>query len=526
VGGINTTLSNNTNLRIQTSKCRVPRSRFCRSFSSGHKHENESRYTNKLPIKLLPSRIMKETKSFQKQQWFSTKNHGDTPEKVESTSDTAVKKKSININFQKSFISSLSSDTDPKKSKTVPEKIKRTALQTAAGPLYEEEENVPIYIPQVPLHESDGRRRKRILVLCTGGTLTMKPDPNHPDGALIPLEGSLTEYMSNMKELQNEGMPEVVAHEYSPLLDSADLGPPEWAVLAEDIKSNYYHFDGFVVLMGTDTMAYTATAISFMLENLNKAVVFTGSQIPLNEPYNDARRNLIMALIFASRESICEVSIFFHDRLLRACRATKVNTHRLLAFDTPNLDPLATIGITIDENESLLMPYAKGALRVHTEMETKILSLRLVPGYDDDVIEHMIASTKETQLKAIILQLYGTGNLPSAKSSIIRCLQDASEKGILVVASTQCFTGSVMMGHYATGRALKEVGVVSAADMTLEAISCKLGYLFGRGDLTAEQVGSLLPVSLRGEVTPAEALSPPPLSSTYQRASRKGKIYF
>ena len=167
----------------------------------------------------------------------------------------------------------------------------------------------------------------------------MAPDSSR-GGALAPVQGAITSYMQEMKELNNETMPEVVVHEYAPFYDSSDLGPSEWAVLASDIQENYYHYDGFVVLMGTDTMAYTATALTFMLENLGKPVIFTGSQIPLSQPYNDARRNLIMSLIFASRYTIPEFCIFFHDRLLRACRSTKVNTHKLKAFDSPNLEPL------------------------------------------------------------------------------------------------------------------------------------------------------------------------------------------
>jgi L-asparaginase len=154
----------------------------------------------------------------------------------------------------------------------------------------------------------------------------MAPDA---DGSLAPVQGAISSYLHTMDELHAPGMPEVVLHEYVPFCDSSDLGPADWARLAHDIRANYLHFDGFVVLTGTDTMAYCATALSFMLENLGKPVVFTGSQIPLCEPYNDARRNLIMALIFASRDTINEVTIFFHDRLLRACRATKVNTHQL-----------------------------------------------------------------------------------------------------------------------------------------------------------------------------------------------------
>ena len=156
-----------------------------------------------------------------------------------------------------------------------------------------------------------------------------------------------------MNELQRPDMPDVVAHEYSPLIDSSDMGPGDWGMIASDIGANYHHFDGFVVLTGTDTMAYVASALAFQLESLGKPVVFTGSQIPLGEPYNDARKNLIMSIIFACRDTIHEVTIFFHDRLLRACRTTKVNTSRLKAFDSPNLDPLALIGITIDENSGI-----------------------------------------------------------------------------------------------------------------------------------------------------------------------------
>ena len=249
------------------------------------------------------------------------------------------------------------------------------SLQEPAGLLYGKDEILDednadghqSFIPQVPLHGDDGRNRKRILVyvtwggsyysvrylvvseitlgsfisfcfvsvienshththtpissLCTGGTLTMAPNSN---GALAPVEGALSKYMEDMDELRADKMPDFVLHEYTPFYDSSDLGPADWARVARDIKVNYLHFDGFVVCTGTDTMAYFATALSFMLENLGKPVVFTGSQIPLCEPYNDARRNLIMSLIFASRDSINEVTIFFHDRLLRACRSTKV----------------------------------------------------------------------------------------------------------------------------------------------------------------------------------------------------------
>ncbi len=413
-------------------------------------------------------------------------------------------------------------------------KLMGDPLQESAGPLWGPDivgdDESSSFIPEVPLYLGEGGRsssRKRILILCTGGTLTMAPDPNQ-GGALAPVQGAISRYMKDMTELHNDGMPEYVLHEYTPFRDSSDLGPADWATLAQDIRANYLHFDGFVVLMGTDTMAYCATALSFMLENLGKPVVFTGSQIPLSQPYNDARRNLIMAMIFASRDTINEVTIFFHDRLLRANRATKVNTHRLLAFDSPNLDPLATIGITIDENEHIILPPPKGALKVHTPMDTRLLTIRLVPGFDDEMIRMMIQANVADQrcLKALVLQLYGTGNIPNVKESFLQLLADAKEQGILVIAATQCFTGHVMLGHYATGRALQAAGVVSASDMTLEAIACKCAYLFGRQDLSVPEIGELMSVSLRGEITPPEALSPPPLSSAYQQGIRKGKKYY
>jgi len=380
------------------------------------------------------------------------------------------------------------------------------------------------FIPQI-VHEGGVSvgRKKRVLVLCTGGTLTMAPNPS---GALEPVPGAFTDFMKSLLELASDNMPNVVVHEYTPLLDSSYMGPPDWAVLANDIKDNYLHYDAFVVLSGTDTMAYTASALSFMLENLGKPVVFTGSQVPIAEPHSDARQNLIMALIFAAREvPICEVTIFFHDRLIRACRATKVNTNDLHAFDSPNIEPLATTGVTIKENDHLVLRPARGVLKVHTKMDTRLLTIRLVPGFDDQILQHLIKAGAESgSLRALVLQLYGTGNAPAAKRQFIDILKEATGLGIMVVASTQCHAGSVMMGHYATGKALQDAGVVPSNDMTLEATSTKLAYLLGRGDLDRDQIAELMTVSIRGEVTPN--LPPPPFTTAYQRLLRKGRYLY
>jgi L-asparaginase len=312
-------------------------------------------------------------------------------------------------------------------------------------------------------------------------------------------------------------MPEIISHEYKPLIDSSDMGPGDWAMLARDINTNYYYFDGFVILMGTDTMAYAASALSFMLQNLSKPVIFTGSQIPLREPYNDARKNLIMATIFASSDTVSEVCIFFHDRLLRGCRATKVNTSKLKAFDSPNSPPLAEIGINIEENYHIFRPPPRGSFKINTSMDTRLITLRLVPGFDDASMKAMIDAATRTQLKGLVLQLYGTGNLPSLKDDLVQCLADATAAGVVVVATTQCLSGSVIMGHYATGQKLLGAGVVSACDMTVEATTTKLAYLLGRGDLSISEVRDLMTVDLRGEMTPESDLPPPPLASTYQR---------
>lgn len=426
--------------------------------------------------------------------------------------DTPVKNERRKCDFQRRLFGGPPDDL---------EKLLCKPLQSPAGVL----DDSSTFIPQNSMHESQGRTKKRVLVLCTGGTLTMAPDPNQK-GALAPVEGAISRHMSRMDELKDENseMPDYILHEYFPYRDSSDLGPADWATIAKDIESNYLYFDGFVVLTGTDTMAYIATALSFMLENLNKPVIFTGSQIPLFMPQNDARRNLIMAMIFASRDSINEVCIFFHDRLLRANRTTKVNTHKLLAFDSPNMDALATIGVSIHENDHILLPPARGALRVHLSMDPRLLTIRLVPGFDDEMIRQLIeANTEKQQLRTLVLQLYGTGNIPSVKKSFVQLLADATEKGILVVASTQCFTGPVLLGQYATGQALLEAGAVSAGDMTLEAIACKCAYLFGRKDLTMAQITELMGASLRGEMTPHELLSPPRVFGSFEQCITKAR---
>lgn len=181
-------------------------------------------------------------------------------------------------------------------------------------------------------------------------------------------------------------------------------------------------------------------------------------------------------------------------------------------------------GINIEERQHLYMPPPRGAFRVKTEMDTRLITLRLVPGFDDVCMIHMIKAARESKLKGLILQLYGTGNMPSLKHDLVNALSDATKAGVCIVVTTQCHTGSVILGHYATGRALVQAGAVSAGDMTLEATTAKLAYLLGRQDLTVAEVRDLMGVNLRGELTPPELMSPPPLASSYEKTiARKNR---
>ena len=181
-----------------------------------------------------------------------------------------------------------------------------------------------------------------------------------PDGSLAPKRGYLTGKIKDMEELQSPNMPNCYIKEYAELIDSSAMGHKEWSLICNDIQSNYFEYDGFVVIMGTDTMAYAATALSFMLENLGKTVVFTGSQIPFVEVYNDARRNLIASLIFASNQDFCEVCLFFNDKLLRGNRSVKMNSFGLDAFDSPNFPPLATLGVNVELRKDIAVPPPHG----------------------------------------------------------------------------------------------------------------------------------------------------------------------
>lgn len=270
----------------------------------------------------------------------------------------------------------------------------------------------------------------------------------------------------------------------------------DWIKICHLIEKNYYDYDGFVILHGTDTMAYTASALSFMLENLGKPVILTGSQIPFAELINDARRNLLTAIIFAGKVDLPEVCVFFNNNLLRGCRSRKVDSWSLDAFESPNCPPLATLGMEININYDLVLNQPKGRFRVHETINKNIAVLHLVPGFSDETFTNLLAEP----LEGLILQSYGSGNAPAKKSRFLEAITLAVKRGVIVIVTSQCLRGSVNLKQYATGKSLLDAGAISGYDMTVETAATKLGWLLGLG-IPKEQVKSLMEIDLRGELT-------------------------
>jgi L-asparaginase len=337
-------------------------------------------------------------------------------------------------------------------------------------------------------------KRKRVYIAYTGGTIGMA---RRDDGSYAPAPGYLAELMAALPELRDPRAPAYVVHEYATLRDSATMTPADWTAIAEDIAANYGAYDGFVVLHGTDTMAYTASALAFMLRGLRKPVVLTGAQIPLCEVRSDGRENLITALLVAAHEAIPEVCLSFGSRLLRGCRAVKVNASGLDAFESPNFPPLAQIGIDIEVDRHLVLPTptADAPLSVQPIGAVRIAALRLFPGISPDMVAAVLAP-----LQGLVLETYGSGNGPANDAAFLAVLAEASARGVVVVSRSQCLRGRVDLGAYATGAGLARAGVISGHDLTAEAALAKLAYLFSAGH-GPEAVRELMGRSLRGELT-------------------------
>jgi L-asparaginase len=311
--------------------------------------------------------------------------------------------------------------------------------------------------------------KKRILILNTGGTISCVQTTK----GLEPAPGFVEKTFATSSALKHPDLPEYVIRDYTPLIDSSNMTIAHWNRIAEDIKTHYDDMDGFIIFHGTDTMAYTASALSFMLENLGKPVILTGSQLPLSDVRSDGVDNTLTSLLLCAHYPIHEVCIYFNKRLLRGNRTRKLYTHRFDAFDSPNYPHLASIGIDITLHTKHVL--AKPTAPFHLQpliTPCPIANFRLFPGIDLSVLEDLLA----LPLRALILETYGTGNAPNSDPQFLKCLAQACKREIVIVNSTQCLHGHVEMNHYATGMALKEAGVISGADMTPEAIHAKLLY--------------------------------------------------
>jgi L-asparaginase len=335
--------------------------------------------------------------------------------------------------------------------------------------------------------------RKRVYIAYTGGTIGMQRTRE----GYVPASGFLQEQLEAMPELKHPSMPRFDVHEYAPLLDSSNMTPREWMAIARDIGDHYAKYDGFVVLHGTDTMAYTTSALPFMLHGLGKPVIVTGSQIPLCEVRNDGRENLITSLLIAANYDIPEVCLYFGGKLLRGCRAVKVSADGFAAFASPNVPPLGNAGIDIEINWDLVRkPRPRQPMRVEELASPVVSALRLFPGISPALVGNVL----RPPLQGLVLEAFGVGNGPDQNEAFLAALTEATSRGVVIVDCTQCLEGTVDLSEYAAGSALARAGVISGFDMTAEAALAKLYYLFSRG-YGPDKVKREMQRDLRGEMT-------------------------
>ncbi len=340
-------------------------------------------------------------------------------------------------------------------------------------------------------------QRPAVLLIYTGGTIGMWADP--ATGALRPMD--LAHIQDQVPELKRIAV-DLASVSFKEPIDSSDMRPADWVRIAAIIGEQYARFDGFVVLHGSDTMAYTASALSFLLEGLNKPVVLTGSQLPIGTIRTDAKENLITAIEIAAakdeqgRAMVPEVAVYFEYRLMRGNRTVKVHSERFEAFRSPNWPALAEAGVHLRYDRAAILPWQETELVVHGRFDDRVAIIQLFPGIRAEWIEQALAAK---DLRGVVLATFGSGNGPTDKA-FVDVLREARERGITLLNVTQCVGGRVEQGRYATSKAFQQLGVIPGADITVEAAITKLMFLLGSCQGT-EALERALAVPIRGEFT-------------------------